>query len=81
MLTEKQLDRYADVLIWGLKTSRSSSLKSNDIFLIRYDLAALRLTEILQAKLTKRLREGLGFNDSALHWDLVNTEKNRLLHI
>jgi aminopeptidase len=27
------------------------------------------------AELTKRLKEKLGFNDSALHWDLVNTEE------
>ena len=27
-----------------------------------------------QAKLTKTLKQKLGFNDSALHWDLVNTE-------
>jgi aminopeptidase len=27
------------------------------------------------AKLTKAMRSKLGFNDSALHWDLVNTEK------
>jgi len=27
------------------------------------------------AKLTKRMKKQLGFNDSALHWDLVNTEK------
>jgi len=27
------------------------------------------------ADLTKRMRKILGFNDSALHWDLVNTEK------
>jgi aminopeptidase len=26
------------------------------------------------AKLTKALKKRLGFNDSALHWDLVNTE-------
>jgi len=51
MLTEKQLERYADVLIWGLKTSRTTALKRNDIFLVSYDLAALRLAEILQAKL------------------------------
>jgi aminopeptidase len=51
MLTEKQLDRYADILIWGLRTSRTTTLKRNDIFLIRFDLPALRLTEILQAKL------------------------------
>jgi aminopeptidase len=28
-----------------------------------------------QTKLTKSLKKRLGFNDSALHWDLVNTEK------
>ena len=27
------------------------------------------------AELTKELKKKLGFNDSALHWDLVNTEK------
>jgi aminopeptidase len=27
------------------------------------------------ARLTKDRKEKLGFNDSALHWDLVNTEK------
>ena len=29
-------------------------------------------------RLTKTLKEKLGFNDSALHWDLVNTEKKRV---
>jgi aminopeptidase len=28
--------------------------------------------------LTKALKENLGYNDSALHWDLVNTEKKRV---
>lgn len=28
--------------------------------------------------LTKELKKKLGFNDSALHWDLVNTEKKRV---
>jgi aminopeptidase len=28
--------------------------------------------------LTKEEKERLGFNDSALHWDLVNTEKKRV---
>ena len=27
------------------------------------------------SQLTKRIKSKLGFNDSALHWDLVNTEK------
>ena len=51
MLTEKQLDRYADILIWGLRTSRTATLKRNDIFLVRFDLPALQLAETLQAKL------------------------------
>lgn len=51
MLNEKHLDRYADVLLWGLKTARSQSYKKGDIFLIRYHLAAIRLAEILEAKL------------------------------
>ena len=29
-------------------------------------------------KLTKELRDRLGFNDSALHWDLVNTEQKKV---
>ena len=29
-------------------------------------------------KLTKELKDQLGFNDSALHWDLVNTEQKRV---
>ncbi len=31
------------------------------------------------ADLTKTKKEKLGFNDSALHWDLVNTEKKRVV--
>ncbi len=30
------------------------------------------------AELTAALRKKLGFNDSALHWDLVNTERKRV---
>lgn len=51
MLTEKQLNNYADVLIWGLKTARTQTYKKNDIVLVRYNLPALRLAEILQQRL------------------------------
>ena len=51
MLTEKQLDRYADVLLWGLQTARTARYKKSDIILIRYDKQAVRLAEILYAKL------------------------------
>lgn len=51
MLTEKQMDRYADVLLWGLKTARSGRFKKNDTILIRYQMPARRLAEILYAKI------------------------------
>lgn len=53
MLTEKQLKRYADVLIWGLQTAKSRRIARNDIVLVRFDLAAVSLAEILFAKLLK----------------------------
>jgi aminopeptidase len=53
MLTDKQLDKYADVLLWGLKKARTKSYKKNDIIVIRYDPAALKLAETLQAKLLR----------------------------
>ncbi|MCF8070606.1 MAG: aminopeptidase [Desulfobacterales bacterium] len=51
MLTEKQLERYADVLIWGLKTARTKKYKKGDIVIIRYHKPAIRLAEILFKKL------------------------------
>lgn len=51
MFTEKQLDRYAEVLLWGLKKSRSRPFKKNDVILIRYHRPALRLAEILYTRI------------------------------
>jgi aminopeptidase len=51
MFTEKQLEKYADVLLWGLKTARSRKFKKNDVVLIRYNMPAIRLAENLYAKL------------------------------
>lgn len=51
MLTEKQLSRYADVLIWGLKTARRGRIKKKEIVLIRYDRPAIQLTELLYARI------------------------------
>jgi aminopeptidase len=51
MLTDIQLNRYADTLIWGLKTARTRPFRKGDIVLIRYDSPALPLTEILYARL------------------------------
>lgn len=57
MLTQTQLERYADVLIWGLRTAREEKFKKNDIVLVRYDLAALPLAKVLYPRLLEE-----GFN-------------------
>ena len=53
MLSEKHLQRYADVLLWGLKTAKKGNIKTNDIIMIRYERAAMRLVEILYEKLIR----------------------------
>jgi aminopeptidase len=47
MFSENQLEKYADVLLWGLTTARKGKYRKNDVILIQYDLPALRLAEIL----------------------------------
>ena len=49
--TERQLEKYCDVLLWALKTARKEHFKKNDVVLIRYDLPAIRMAEVLQARL------------------------------
>ena len=51
MFSKIQLNKYADVLIWGLKTARKGKFNKNDNIIIRYDLAAIGLAEVLQAKI------------------------------
>ena len=51
MFTDIQIERYAEVLLWGLKTARKGPLNREEIFLVRYNLPAVRLAEILQARL------------------------------
>jgi aminopeptidase len=51
VLTKTHIKKYAEVLLWGLKTARTASFKKGDIVLVRFDLAALKLAESLQAKL------------------------------
>ncbi len=47
MLTETNLEKYADVLLWALETAKKTRLKKGDQILIQFDLPALRLAEIL----------------------------------
>ncbi len=51
MLTNIQMDRYADVLLWGLKKARTERFRRNDNIIIRYDRPAVKLAEILHAKI------------------------------
>ncbi|MDB9823116.1 aminopeptidase [Deltaproteobacteria bacterium] len=50
MLSKIQTERYADVLLWGLKAARTQRFKKDDNILIRYDPDAVQLAEVLQAR-------------------------------
>jgi aminopeptidase len=54
MLTQTQLERYADVLIWGLQTARAERYRKGHLILIRYDRAALPLAEVLYPRLLEK---------------------------
>ncbi len=51
MLSDIHLQRYAQVLIWGLKTARMEGFRKGDRVMIRYDMAALPLAEVVYAHL------------------------------
>ena len=51
MLTDEQLEKYAEVLLWGLKTARKEKFKKNDVILVQYDPAAVKLAEILYERI------------------------------
>jgi len=51
MLTDKQLEQYADVLLWGLETARKKPFKKNDCILLQYEAPAVRLAEILYGRI------------------------------
>ena len=51
MLNESHLKKYADVLLWGLKTARRGRFRKRDVILLQYDRAALSLAEILYEKI------------------------------
>ncbi len=57
MLSEKELERYADVLIWGLKTARTGRFKKGDVVVLRGDPAAMGLAETVYGRIIE-----LGFN-------------------
>lgn len=71
MLTQTQLERYADVLIWGLRTARHEPFKRGDIVLLRFNIDSIRLAEILEARLLK-----LGMNPIRRMSPTPEMEKN-----
>ncbi|MBI4763581.1 MAG: aminopeptidase [Deltaproteobacteria bacterium] len=54
MLTDDQLNQYAEVLFWGLRTARKEPFKKKDIILIQYEPPALKLAEIVFTKAIER---------------------------
>lgn len=57
--TTQQLEKYADVLLWGLNTARRKPFKPYDTILVRFDLNALPLAEIIHKKLVQQKRHVL----------------------
>lgn len=53
MFSDRQLNRYADVLLWALQTARTGKVRKNDIVALRYHRPAMPLAEILYARLIR----------------------------
>ena len=54
MYDSNTLDKYADVLLWGLFTARKQRFRKGDVILLQYDPAATGLAEILYGKILDR---------------------------
>ncbi|KUJ95948.1 MAG: aminopeptidase [Desulfonauticus sp.] len=54
MFTQEELQKYAQVLIWGMEKARSTKFSPQDIVLIRTDKAALPLANILLQELLQK---------------------------
>lgn len=52
-MTKKIIEKYADVMIWGLKTA-NKNLKEYDTILIRFDLEGLDLAQEIYARLVSQ---------------------------
>jgi len=64
MLSERMLERYAEVMIWGLTKARKKKCRKGEIVRVFFDIPAIGLAEILQKKLIEAgvnpvLRSGL----------------------
>ena len=51
MLTKKQIENYADVMMWGLKTARTNKFKKGDIVVVNFDPLAVKLAEAIHVRI------------------------------
>ena len=51
MLTDTHLERYADVLLWGLATAKHKPFRKGDVVMVRFNLDAVHLAERLESRL------------------------------
>ena len=54
ILNDALLDKYAEVLLWGLATAHRKKYKPYDTILLRWELPALPLAEKVYAKLVRQ---------------------------
>jgi aminopeptidase len=54
VLSKVQLEKYAETLVWGLTTARTKPFKKYDNVLLRCDLEARELGELVHRKLVQR---------------------------
>ncbi len=54
MLSQEQIERYAEVLAWALQISRREKLRGGDLVLLRFDIAARELAEAVYELLVRK---------------------------
>jgi aminopeptidase len=51
MFDQNELERYAEILLWGLRKARANEYAQGDAILVRFDLEALALGEVFHRRL------------------------------
>lgn len=54
MFTKKQLENYADVMIWGMKECRTKKFKKGDVVRVTYGRPAIELAEAIHLRLIEQ---------------------------
>ncbi|KKM86032.1 hypothetical protein LCGC14_1282960, partial [marine sediment metagenome] len=50
MLTKKQIEKYADVMVWAVMEERRGKFSKGDIVRVKFDLPAISLAEEIQVR-------------------------------